>query len=552
MDTRPRIRQLLRHAAFTAVFGALIVPATAGAATDAPSASASAKRKKAPVVRSVTPLKLSVGDTLTLKGRHFRRGKGKNTVLFKRQRGKAVFVKADVSTAKLLKVKVPSRLMDQMLMEAGTRVPTRFSLRVLSTRLGKRFTSGKLSPVIAPAAPVAGQPGAVTPGAAAAGGAAPAGPGEVPANGDCDSDLILNSAETDDDDDLLEDAHEVRLKLDPCNSDTDLDTVPDGYEYRSALDLNDDEYQELNSSLPSPDKRPYPNPLNNDALVDYDGDGLDLVDEYRLWLYSISKGAPRQLDRLAYSDGEQQSGTYWNGSAWVTTGRGADNRRQNIVAVATYARRLAFESWLASGDGQGHRYATVRLPDETTARSIFDFNRDDTVTPGSRAIYLYSERMQLDMDDDGWLTDDERDEDADGLTNWDESHGRMNASWWKSRYDREGEFRIVYAGTQLDDPDTDGDGVRDGADDQDHDDYPNIMELSRNMTTGRGFDDPKLAKDLGNPDPWYGRVNPFNPCLPKTDSRSCPRYIPFENAWAPFDGPPYTADGDDPNYLVLN
>ena len=31
----------------------------------------------------------------------------------------------------------------------------------------------------------------------------------------------------------------------------------------------------------------------------------------------------------------------------------------------------------------------------------------------------------------------------------------------------------------LDDADTDGDGVRDGADDQDHDDVPNLMELSR-------------------------------------------------------------------------
>ena len=46
-------------------------------------------------------------------------------------------------------------------------------------------------------------------------------------------------------------------------------------------------------------------------------------------------------------------------------------------------------------------------------------------------------------------------------------------------------------------------------------------------------------------------MNPFNPCLPDANSRTCPTYIPFgPEVWAPFD----TAanGGDDPNYLVLN
>ena len=79
-------------------------------------------------------------------------------------------------------------------------------------------------------------------------------------------------------------------------------------------------------------------------------------------------------------------------------------------------------------------------------------------------------------------------------------------------YNKETPFRIEYAGTDRIDPDSDGDRVRDGADDQDHDDVPNIVELSRNANTGRDFD----AKDqtVGNPDPAYGRVAPFNPCLP--------------------------------------
>jgi hypothetical protein len=94
--------------------------------------------------------------------------------------------------------------------------------------------------------------------------------------------------------------------------------------------------------------------------------------------------------------------------------------------------------------------------------------------------------------------------------------------------------------------------VRDGADDQDHDDVPNVVELSRQANSGRAFDAPDLDPLLGDANPVHGRVNPFNPCLPFVDSRTCPTYIPFTNAWAPFDGPPYLADGGDPNYLVRN
>ena len=107
-----------------------------------------------------------------------------------------------------------------------------------------------------------------------------------------------------------------------------------------------------------------------------------------------------------------------------------------------------------------------------------------------------------------------------------------------------------------------GDGAVDGADDQDNDDVPNLMELSRNRATGRPFDDPKTDKAASDPSQPLGRVNPFNPCLPDPDSRTCPTYIPFgDGVWAPFDGPPsdpadddprYHRDGDDPNYLVLN
>ncbi len=36
----------------------------------------------------------------------------------------------------------------------------------------------------------------------------------------------------------------------------------------------------------------------------------------------------------------------------------------------------------------------------------------------------------LDMNNDGFITDDEKDADGDGLGNWDEAHGRLTMKWW--------------------------------------------------------------------------------------------------------------------------
>ena len=72
--------------------------------------------------------------------------------------------------------------------------------------------------------------------------------------------------------------------------------------------------------------------------------------------------------------------------------------------------------------------------------------------------------------------------------------------------------------------------MRDGADDQDHDDIPNLMELSRFDASGGLFDgestckpDPDAPKypDTNHPNA-YGRMNPFNPCLPYTQVADVP------------------------------
>src|SRR4051795_3887081 len=140
MVLRPRTRPLLRRAVAAAALGALLVPAVADAKA----------KPKAPVITKVTPQTALVGNTLTITGKYFKRGKATNSVLFRRDKGKALFVKADVSTTKKLTVIVPKTLEKYMLVKGDTPIPTRFKLRVLAAKLTKAYTSSKLSPVIGP------------------------------------------------------------------------------------------------------------------------------------------------------------------------------------------------------------------------------------------------------------------------------------------------------------------------------------------------------------------------------------------------------------------
>src|SRR3954464_5417690 len=148
METRPRTRHMLRGAAVLAALGALVVPATASAAV------------KSPVITKVTPKSLSVGDTLIIQGKYFRRGRGKNRVLFQRVGGKSLFVKSGLSTTKRITVVVPAKLEDYLPRRAGAPTAARFRLRVLTTKLSKRFTATKNSPLVAPAPKRGGGPSA--------------------------------------------------------------------------------------------------------------------------------------------------------------------------------------------------------------------------------------------------------------------------------------------------------------------------------------------------------------------------------------------------------
>jgi hypothetical protein len=457
-----------------------------------PSLAAGAAKKKAskPQISRVTPMRLKIGSRVTVRGHNFKGKAGRNTVIFRGPKHRSVLVKPVKASGSKLVLMVPGTVAKL----AGTK-PTRFKLQVLTGRIS-RPTSKRLSPVIVP----------------------------------------VGCKEGDYDGDLLPGSFEISVtSTNPCLKDTDGDGVEDGFEYKSAVDLNNDEFQDPNESLPFPGKRPYPNPLSaGDKDIDFDGDSLTLSEEQALWKYS----GGNTLDPLSYSDGEQAS---------VKTVR-PDGRRTPGLPAGNYSKHASFVNWAVA-----HGYRTVWLSDgppwyahDVTRHpyGLFDLNRDGTESA--------TEQQDFDLDHDGYLQDDERDEDGDGLTNYEELHGRIQPEYWTSCYAAEAPFPIQYAGTSAVDADSDGDGVLDGADDQDHDDIPNLMELSRYRASGlvdwdlnKGTCAPAEGLDaVSNHPDAYGRVNPFNPCLPAAWSRTCTRHPTFSGAGAPFD--------NSPNWYSLN
>jgi hypothetical protein len=490
----------------------------------APAASAATATKKAakPSITRVTPMRISVGARLTIIGKNFKAKPKANTVVFRAPNGRSAFAKPRRASRTKLVVVVPGAVSRLLRGSPSNPKPTRLKLRVLAGKFSA-FTPRRLSPVVTPFGSGDG-PGAGRPGGGGSGSGSGA---QLPCTSSADHDG-----------DMAPNALEVQLGTDPCLADTDGDGVGDGYEYKSAVDLNNDDYQEPNQSLPYPGKRPFPNPLDpSDANTDFDGDTLQLAVEQSLWLFSSSP-AGRVLDNpLSYSDGLQHS--------IYTHQAGHGNRRFPALAADPYSKQAEFLNWAV---GAGYR-TNLHVPDPSNSggyvvRDLFDFDLNPA-TP--------EESLHYDFDLSGFLADHERDEDADGMSNFDENSGRTRAGWWVGCYRSEAPYYIPYSGTDLADADTDGDGVRDGADDQDHDDLPNVMELSRIAASvhddredgqacvlAEAIED--LFENMDPPHEWheddYGQVNPFNPCLPVTRSRTCNRFPSFGTTWAPFDQSP--------------
>ena len=481
-----------------------VVPAAANAATP-------------PKVTSVAPLKLKIGERLTIRGKGFLAGKNRNTVLFKATGARAVFVKAESATSTVLVVKVPTKLAPFLKAASGTR----FQLRVLARRLSPAYTPTGKSPVVAAATstavgsspantPESKTPSAVAklvPATPAATTPAPTPPAAAAA--DCDGDGTPDTVDADDDNDLLPDATEVAIGTEPCNRDTDGDGMQDGWEYQSSIDLNTrscpssaDYPVPCAAAMPSPTKhRSYPNPLDSaDGGSDYDGDGMTAFEEYQGWKHKIGQD-PTYL-ALTGPKG-----------MWYSAGKKASVD----TSTATGCRGMAVPKPF---DGNMHREEFKR--EDGSYPDLYE--ADGTTVKAEYRMYSLDRR-----NGDGCLDDGERDEDGDFLTNFEEAHGKLSSPDWWATATGEPAFQSAYVGTDWLDADSDSDGTVDGLDDQDYDDFLNVEELYR----GTPVRDKDNAWTQVNTGLW---VNPFNPCLPAYESRTCPTYMPLGDpgAWRPF------------------
>jgi hypothetical protein len=326
-------------------------------------------RTPRPYVKSVSPLRASVGEKMTLQGYYFTPGYAENMVVLVASDGRVSYVRSEHSTKRTMTIIVPKKVERLLNVVNGKPVATSFRVKVIAKRMS-RLARGALSqPLIGP-----------------------------DVGGDCDKDGNPNPTDGDDDNDLLPDSIEETARTNPCLPDSDSDRLLDGWEYMSAIDLN-------RNALPYPGKRPFPNALFADAGVDYDGDGLPAWAEHAMW---------------------------WAG---------------------------------------GHRYPL----------DYSDGNQ--TTAPSAPVPYAWNDYSYP----FGQLSDDERDFDNDGLANVIEASSFFFEPW--SGYP--GIVRPDFM-----DPDTDGDGVLDGEDDQDHDDVSNIEEFRRGIWA------------MNPCDPGFGRVCP--------------------------------------------
>lgn len=475
--------------------------AVAAVAALAPAGAAAAP--PAPTIEFFTPRTAKIGDTVTVSGRNYLPGRGRTTLVFLSSGGPAVFVKADSATSRRLKVRLPARLLSHFdVAESGELKRTVFQLRVVARRAGERFTPRRISLAVLPPANSTA-PG--TPGPGPDQGL----PQPEPKPADCDGDGITDDNDPNDDTDLLDDQFERGLGTQVCSSDSDADGIEDGWEYHSAKDLNV-------KAVPYPAKRPYPNPLDaSDRNIDFDGDGLTMIDEFRAWIFTNKRfdparanAAPRRESPLFYSDGTQTSRPGFPASEAGETP--AFNRFQFQPDSAIYG---------------GNLYPSAYpQPDYADSRTC------PRPAPEPRCGFL-------DDNADGEFSDNERDADNDGLDNFDETHGNMRISTWNARLRVQcdpavkpwrdikegvyyGEFDLrPFGEPAVDDPDSDGDSLLDGEDDQDNDDVPNYSELLFNC-----------ADDTPG-----GNVHPYNPCAPYDSGRapaelqrkSCPKFKPL-------------------------
>jgi hypothetical protein len=464
--------------------------AVSAALAAAPAASFAAAPE--PSITRVTPMRVSVGNLLTIRGRNFKAARNRNTLIFRGAEGRTAFAKPRRATRTKLVVRVPAAVARLLRVVNSRQRPTRLRLRVLAGKFSK-YTPRRLSPVVTGVGDGDG------------GGGGGGGGGET----------VVCDSSADHDGDLLSNSLELSVGTDPCLEDTDKDQLSDGWEYWSAKDLNI-------KAVPYPARRPFPNALDPSdggpagatfSKYDFDGDGLTTLEEFR---------------------------------AWKITGRSVDSDRLNRDGISSPPD---LQSVLGYSDG-----TKFSRDDETPANPAWRSGEyPDYGLPMPWTYFSYPGGFNLHQDAP-WR-DDERDADRDGLANWLESaRGPSKNEWWKGYWSQEDlqikpwaeeEYCGVrpglfderpFAELDLAEGDVDGDTLLDGEDDQDNDDWSNIYELYElryDFDNNGGGVNPAWCGFAAGMIPTVrvgltdNPINPFNPCAPNPDARTCNDYIPF-------------------------
>jgi IPT/TIG domain len=447
------------------LFTSIVLAALLAVAVPAHAAKRSAGPK--PTITRVTPMRITLGEMLVIRGRHFRSSPRGNTVVFQGDGGRTAFVKPTGASRRKLVVKVTARVARLLAVRGGRQVPTRMRLRVLAGKFSA-FTPRRLSPVVLSL--TYGGPGNPD---------KPAPPTAAICNSDADHD-----------DDLLTNATELEFGLDPCLKDTDRDGSTDGWEFYSAKDLNI-------KAVPYPATRPFPNPLDpSDSKVDFDGDGLEANEEFRAWEYTGSSfiaaktGGPDLESALGYSDGTKYS-------------RASEVPASPSWRGPLYGQSAPAQPFPATLDHHGDApWRDDERDADVDGLANWLESKAGPNDPGYQKSYWGQPEFSI----PDWPKM------KDGCP--------QEAGFYAQR---------PFQNLDLATPDADGDGLLDGEDDQDADDVNNIDELYEIVVDLDG--DGQIACTLGAASMMYGGqsrlVNAFNPCAPNPASRSCPDYKPF-------------------------
>ncbi|MEA2331537.1 MAG: hypothetical protein QOH58_1675 [Thermoleophilaceae bacterium] len=350
------------------------------------------KKAKLPSISLVSPMRVAVGRTITIRGKNFSSNRRKNTVAFRGPGKRYAFAKPKRASRTKLVVKIPGSV-ERLLKKSGTkRVATRFSIRIVTKRYGK-LTPRRRSPVIVSAT--------------------------ESGNLDC-------GTGSDFDGDLLSNSREQALKTDPCLKDTDGDSVEDYFEVESALDLNQ-------RAVPYPAQRPFPNALDPaDGGHDYDGDGLSNKEEHDIWARASSNPAisglqayTTDLDAPGFGGPYGTRPTYGNHSATLNYSDGRQATLSVTPGHPEYRATLDYDGDNRltdderDGDGDG-----LRNVDEIRGlmwQGHYPGGEDCAYEykPVLPRVFLQVNYLDTDSDGDG-VWDGNDDQDNDGVSNVDE------------------------------------------------------------------------------------------------------------------------------------